>query len=281
MDGTRQGGRLTRQGFRNRVLLIVGLCIAATVGILFLPPIAQDPAYHNFADDRRMLGIPNLLNVISNVPFIVVGGLGMLSLLHRGSGRVCGPFTEPWERWPFVVLFAGVGLTGFGSAYYHLAPSNATLFWDRLPMTLAFMSLFASIVAERISLSAARWLLMPLLAVGTASVMSWPLGELAGASDLRFYGLVQYLPLIAIPLVLLLFPPRYTRTVDLVGAVALYAGAKLFDLLDAQVFAAGRLVSGHTLKHLTAALATYWILRMLKMRQPVESLQPDVVASRG
>lgn len=259
---------LTPQAFRKRVLLIVSLVIAA-IGVVFsLPPIPQDQTYHNFADHRDMLGIPNFLNVVSNAPFILVGALG-LTFLWRQGAQSQGPFTNPGERWAFLVLFAGVGLTGFGSAYYHLAPSNATLFWDRLPMTIAFMSLFASIIAERISLSAGRVLLFPLLALGIASVMTWHLGEVRGAGDLRLYGFVQYFPLLAIPLLVLLFPPRYTRTADLFGALGWYGLAKILDLLDAQIFALGNLVSGHTLKHLASALGTYWILRMLKTRRPL------------
>lgn len=136
-------------------------------------------------------------------------------------------------------------------------------------MTIAFMSLFASIIAERISLSAGRLLLLPLLALGIVSVMTWHLGEVRGAGDLRLYGFVQYFPFLAIPLLVLLFPPRYTRTADLFGALGWYGLAKVLDLLDAQIFALGNLVSGHTLKHLASALGTYWILRMLKTRHPL------------
>lgn len=274
-DTRRPQSRMLPQSFRMSVLLILGLAISTTVAVLFLPPIAQDKAYHNFADARSLLGVPNLLNVISNIPFVVVGALGVIFLLRQGPMRQGGPLIDPWERWPFLVLFGGVGLTGFGSAYYHLVPTNATLFWDRLPMTIAFMSFFAAIIAERISLSAGRWLFLPLVAAGMGSVVYWQLGELQGAGDLRFYGLIQFFPLLAIPLMLLLFPPRYTRTADLFGVVGLYALAKIFELLDAQIFASGRLVSGHTLKHLASAMAAYWILRMLRNRSPVESFRPQ------
>jgi len=252
-----------------RVWGIVGIGLAALVAVAFLPPIPQDPAYHTFADQRRFLGIPNTLNVLSNAPFVLVGALGWTFLLRQGRPQADGPLSTPWERSVFGILFAGVGLTGFGSAYYHLAPGNVTLFWDRLPMTIVFMSLFALIIAERISLTAGRRLLPLLLLVGAGSVVYWLLGELKGAGDLRLYGLVQFFPLVAIPLMLLLFPSRYTRGADLVGALAWYALAKLFELLDAQVFAVGGVVSGHTLKHLASAVAMYWILRMVKTRQAI------------
>ena len=248
---------------------IVGLGLAALVAVALLPPIPQDPAYHAFADRRRLLGLPNALNVLSNVPFVLLGALGWRFLLTEGRQRADGPLTEDWERSAFGILFAGIGLTGLGSAYYHLAPGNVTLFWDRLPLTIVFMSLFAVVIAERIGLAAGRRLLPLLLLVGAGSVLYWLLGELSGAGDLRPYLLVQFFPLVAVPLLLLLFPPRYTRGPDLVWALAWYALAKLFELLDAKIFAGGGIVSGHTLKHLAAAGAMYWILRMVELRRPL------------
>ncbi len=252
--------QLTPRATERRVRVLVGLGLAAVVAVLFLPPLPQDPAYHAFADQRRLLGIPNALNALSNAPFVLVGALG-LALAPRAEAI--------GERAALLTLFAGIALTGFGSAYYHLAPDNVTLFWDRLPMTLAFMSLLAMTIGERISLRAGRQLLPALLAVGAGSVLYWLLGELAGAGDLRAYALVQFFPLLAIPLMLLLFPPVYTRAGDLIVALGWYALAKVFEALDAQVFAAGRLVSGHTLKHLASAVAMAWILMMVKRRRPV------------
>jgi len=243
-----------------RVWIIVGIGLAAIVTVLFLPPIPQDPAYHDFADRRPFLGIPNALNVLSNAPFVLVGALGLAFVRRRAALE---------ERTALLILFAGVGLTGFGSAYYHLAPGNVTLFWDRLPMTIVIMSLFAVIIAERISLTAGRRLLPILLLAGAGSVAYWLVGELSGAGDLRPYALVQFFPLVAIPLILLLFPPRYTRGADLLGALAWYALAKLFEALDAQIFAVGGVVSGHTLKHLASAVAMYWILRMVRTRRAI------------
>jgi hypothetical protein len=108
----------------------------------------------------------------------------------------------------------------------------------------------------------------------------WHRGEITGAGDLRFYGLVQFFPLLAIPLMLLLFPPRYTRTGDLFGVVGWYVLAKIFEVFDVQILALGELVSGHTLKHLASAMAAYWILRMLRARHPVDAFdsQADVTS---
>ena len=241
--------------------VLVTVAAAATAAAFAFPPIAQDPAYHAFADRRRIWGMPNALNVLSNLPFTVVGALGVSLVWRRGSGPA-------WERATFLALFGGIALTGFGSAYYHLAPTTPTLFWDRLPMTLAFMALLALTLGERVSPRAGPWLLPLFLAAGVGSVLHWQLGERAGAGDLRLYALVQFFPMLAIPLALALYPRRWLRSADLLIAVGVYALAKVFEALDPQIFALGGIVSGHTLKHLGAGTATYWILRVaLSWRQ--------------
>ena len=212
-----------------------------------------------------MLGIPNVLDVISNLPFAVVSVLGLLF-----AGRRKEAFRGSWERAAFAVMFAGMGLTALGSTYYHLAPDNATLFWDRVPMTIVFMSLFAIVIGDRIGWDAGRRLLLPLLAAGIASVVYW-----RWTGDLRLYGLVQYFPMLAILLMVLLLPRMYTGTVWLAGAMCWYALAKIFEMLDAQIFALGQVVSGHTLKHLAAGAAAWWLLRMMKVRRAVEFVASD------
>ena len=237
-----------------RVALLVAAAVAATAVAFALPPVAQDPAYHDFADRRRIWGVPNALNVLSNLPFTVVGALGV-SVAWRGGGAARGRGAAP-------ALFGGVGLTGFGSAWYHLAPTTATLFWDRLPMTLAFMALLALTLGERVSARAGPWLLLLCLGAGVGSVTHWQLGERAGAGDLRLYALVQFFPVLAIPLALALYPRRWIRGADLLVAVGWYALSKILEALDAPIFALGGAVSGHTLKHLAAASAGAWLLRI-------------------
>src|SRR5262249_61501427 len=100
-----------------RLALLWALLGAAVLASALAPPIPQDPAYHRMADERSMGGIPNALNVLSNGPFVLVGALGLWSLRPKGDVQ----FIEARERWPYVVFFAGLGLTGLGSAYYHLA----------------------------------------------------------------------------------------------------------------------------------------------------------------
>jgi ceramidase len=254
---------------RARLWILLAVTFGCIVLTALLPRIPQNPAYHEFADQRSFFGIPNCLNVISNAPFLLVGWLGLAFLFQKRRQGEASPFLDPQERWPYAVFFLGVALTSAGSWYYHLAPGNSTLLWDRLPMTFAFMSFFAAVVVERISLRAGLWLLAPLVILGIASVFYWSFTEAQGRGDLRPYGLVQAYPLLGVPLLIVLFPAKYTRTGDLLTVGGIYVLAKLFELLDHPIFGLGRVVSGHTLKHLVAALSAYWALRMLELRSPM------------
>jgi hypothetical protein len=215
-----------------------------------------------------LLSIPNFGNVVSNLPFAVIGLLGIAFLLHAASGPSCGHLLDSRERWPYLIAFVGMLLTAFGSSYYHLAPNNARLVWDRLPMTLVFMSMVAAMIAERVQLRLGLILLPPLLIIGIASVLQWYESEIHGAGDLRFYAAVQGYSALVL-LIVLLFPPRYTRGYDLAIIVGFYALAKALETLDKPIFSIAHLVSGHTLKHLAAAAAGYWLLRMLQLRRSV------------
>jgi hypothetical protein len=165
-------------------------------------------------------------------------------------------------------MFAGLILTAFGSAYYHLAPGNARLVWDRIPIMIVFMALLSAVIAERVSVNAGLWLFPALQAAGIGSVLLWRAGALRGHGDLRFYAAVQVYSILVL-LLALLFPSKYTRGSDFAVVVGFYVLAKILEESDRQVFALSHVVSGHTLKHLAAAAAGYWILRMLKKRELV------------
>lgn len=240
-------------------MLVVG------AAAFFTPRFDLPPSYHDFADKRVWLGIPHFGDVASNLLFGIAGLWGLLSL-GRKQSRV--KFVDPRERWPYLVLFCGLLLTAFGSSYYHLAPDNARLVWDRLPMTVVFMPLVAAVIAERISVRVGVWLLPILTAAGIASVLLWRVSVLHGAGDLHFYSAVQVYAVLILPVVLLL-PPRYTRGSDFTVVFGLYVLAKIMETADRQIFSVGHIVSGHTLKHVAAGAAGYWILRMLKKRKPI------------
>jgi hypothetical protein len=246
------------------------LVLTAVVALVFflLPPIPQPPAYHLFADQRLFLGIPNFANVVSNLPFAVIGFWGLGFLLRSNADPSTRHFLDRRERWPYLFVFIGLLLTSFGSSYYHLDPNNARLVWDRLPMTIAFMSMVAAVIVESISVRLGLWLLPFLLLLGLGSVWQWYVSETRGAGDLRFYAAVQAYSALVLVLALL-FPRRYTRRSDLAVVVGFYALAKALEILDRPIFSIGHVVSGHTLKHLAASAAGYWILRMVEKRRPV------------
>ena len=254
---------ITTPGYGAKVGILVGVVVLAVGITSFISPIAQDPAYHQFADRRALFGIPNFGDTASNIGFLIVGVLGLAFVLGK-RGRAM--FDAPGERWPYLVFFVGVALVSVGSAYYHANPTTETLIWDRLPMTVAFMALLSVFITDRIHTRVGVLVLLPLLlAIGIGSVMYWHLTEAAGHGDLRPYGLVQFYPMLAIPLICLLFPGRHTTGKHVFYMVLWYALAKICEHFDGEIYAfLGNTVSGHTLKHLIAAVATYMVLAMLR-----------------
>jgi hypothetical protein len=255
---------------KNALILLLVITASVIVAAFLAPRVAQPQSYHRFADQRSWLGIPRFGDVASNLPFAIVGLWGLIFLLTLTPQRLRECFIDPRERWPYYFVFLGLLLTALGSSYYHLAPENTRLVWDRLPMTVVFMALVAAMVAERIAVPAGLSLLPVLLAIGIASVIQWHLSEVRGAGDLRFYAAVQvYAGLVL--LLILLFPARYTRGSDLAVVVGFYVLAKILETFDSAIFNLDHDVSGHTLKHLAGAAAGYWILRMLQKRKPLLS----------
>jgi hypothetical protein len=263
MDWRQESGLISR---RTGLWVLVVITVILAAVDFELPRIPQPQSYHQFADQRGFLGVSNFGDVASNLPFAIVGVWGLVFLLRLNSEEISLRFVDRTERWPYVILFAGMVLTMFGSSYYHLHPDNARLVWDRLPMAIVFMSLVAALIMERISMRAGLWLLPVLLLVGVGSVLEWYWSEVHGAGDLRFYASVQAYSVLFLFLVLL-FPPRYTRGRDLVVVAGFYVLAKALETWDKPIFGLGHVVSGHTLKHLVAGLAGYWILRMLERRR--------------
>ena len=247
-----------------RVLGLWLLAAALVAVAVLLPPLAQPPAYHDFADQRACWGVPRCLDTGSNALFVLAGAIGLL--LMRRAGRVV--FSERREAIPYRLFFLGTVLIGFGSGYYHLAPANERLLWDRLAMMLAFMAWFAAIVGERVGTRAALRLLPLFLAAGLGSVAWWGWSEARGAGDLRFYLLVQLIPVLLVPLLLRLYPPRYSGDRAILAVIGLYLLSLLFDLGDRTVFEfTGGRISGHTLKHVIAAAAVGVVALHLRRRR--------------
>lgn len=245
---------------RLKVLFIItGVTVIA---VFNFGPIAQDQSYHRFADQRNVFGIANFYNVISNLPFIIVGIMGMrLMAMQTAASWIAS--LKPL----YFIFFTGVMLTGFGSSYFHYHPDNQTLVWDRLPMAIAFMALFSAIVGEYISIRWALRMSVPLLVIGIGSVIYWHVTELDGRGDLRLYALVQFLPAILIPVILWLFTPSVNVSKFIWWMLAAYAVSKLAEFYDTRLYSILALLSGHSVKHLFAALGAliiYWALRHRK-----------------
>jgi hypothetical protein len=226
-------------GLRSGVLALGAAAVA--LAVFARPPVLQDPGYFGHADQRTLLGVPNALNVLSNLPFVLPAWLG----LRRARSLPRG------QRAAAVVAFLAIGAVTLGSSYYHLDPGSVGLLVDRLPISLAFAALFAWVLGDRLGPRWASVTLVPLLALSLLTLWIWyGGGELDG--DLRPYGLVQAVPLGCLPFLILLFPGAFDDR-RLALTLALYLVAKACEVLDAQIFALGELVSGHTLKHLFAA----------------------------
>ncbi|TDR30400.1 ceramidase domain-containing protein [Hydromonas duriensis] len=247
--------------------LIVGIFVLAVSGMLFVQPIPQDPAYHDFADNRTLLFIPNFWNVMSNCGFLIVGALGLYKLYVLKSLKTLTPI-----RHSYAIFFLGVTLVAFGSGYYHWVPSNDSLLWDRLPMTLAFMALLSIVLAEFLSMSWGKNSLWPLLVVGILSVVYWRWGELHGRGDLRPYALVQFLPIILILILVCFGDNRYNTSVRMLpkgylGLTGCYVLAKLFEHFDRFIYAASfNVMAGHAIKHVIAALGLWFLLVSIEQR---------------
>ena len=253
----------------NRPAVLAGSAAALAALVFLAPPlgqsIAQPLSYHDFADKRACFGLPNCLDVVSNVGFVLAGASGLVFLAGAAGRRA---FVDAREVRPYAVFFLAVILIGFASAWYHLAPDNARLAWDRAAMALAFMAWFAALFAERAGVKAGLMLLAPLCAAGLGAVFYWSWSETQGAGDLRPWLLIQLMLILLVPLLLWLYPPRYSRGHDMLAVVGLYLVALLLDLGDRTVFAlTDGLVGGHALKHLVAALAAGFIARHLCHRR--------------
>jgi Ceramidase len=248
---------------RLRVWLLVAVAVLCGVAVCSYGPIPQDLTYHSFADQRTLLGLPNFWNVASNLAFLFAGVAGVRVLLSRQEGG-----TLLILRPAFFAFFIGLLLVAVGSSYYHLVPNNDTLVFDRLPMTVCFMAVLSLILGEHIAPDLGRRSLLPLLTVGSASVLYWWFTEARGHGDLRPYLLVQYLPVVLIPMIIILFPSRLTRVHLIWGLLAAYALAKALELLDLPIYRKFG-VSGHTLKHIVAAFGMYLLVVALRVRTEV------------
>ena len=245
---------------RLKYILIV-LSVISSAALILIGRIPQDVEYHQFADAERIFGILNFHNIFSNLPFLFVGMFGLIYFTRNSSNS--GAF----ETILIYTLFSGIALICFGSAYYHSNPNNFTLVWDRLPMTLVFSSLFSVILTDYIDVKTGRLTFAFLLPAGIFSVFYWYYTELNGIGDLRPYLFIQFFPMICIPIVFIF--SSYRKNVNILALVfAFYLLAKIFEIYDDDILELLGF-SGHSMKHLFAAIATYLIYVFMKQRRNV------------
>ena len=256
--------------------IICGVWVAAFVATALLSPIPQPQSYHHFADQRAIFGVPHGLDVLSNLAFLVSGLLGLFFVAKFARMMDSG------TKWAFATLFFGLVLTSVGSAYYHLAPGNQRLVFDRLPMIIAMAGCGGAVLADRFG-GRAVWAVAPLVATGLWTVYQWNASEAAGHGDLRWYSLYQGLIILTGALLLWMFPSRNQATPAFAIAVGGNVLAKLFELLDKPIFAVAGIVSGHTLKHLSAGLAflplVFLVRRMATKKLSSDSAPADLVSA--
>lgn len=249
---------------RKRIVYAWAVALICFIVLMIVTPaIPQSQDYHNFADQRTFFGIPNALNVISNFPFLIIGLIGLV-LCHHGNYF---KLSLQGELWGWTCFYVGVAAVGIGSSYYHLKPDDASLVWDRLPMTVAFTSIIAIFIIERIDERKGMISIIPLVLAGVISIVYWRFFD-----DLRPYALIQFVPCIAIPLMAILLPPMYTHSTYWLWAAGFYLLAKVLEATDDVVYKwTHHIVSGHTLKHLFAAMVPVFLTLMLAKR----SVEPE------
>lgn len=235
------------------ILFTISICLLVLAIFTSTDPIPQDLVYHLLIDQRQWFTVPNFANIISNLPFATIGLSGFFLTLKNKEISIS------WHLF-FISLF----FVAPGSSYYHLQPNNQTLVWDRLPMTICFMSLFSALYAENISSRHEKLILPVAIFLGLFSVIYWYY-----MNDLRFYVLIQFGALLSIPLILGFYKSQYSHRHYLLYGLLFYVLAKVFELNDSFIFGlTANLLSGHTIKHLLAAAATYCVYLMLKKRLP-------------
>jgi hypothetical protein len=234
--------------------LFLLLVLLSAIFVFSFPPIPQVPSYHFFADQRSFWGIPRAMDSLSSLLFVPLGIWGLCLIDSKK------------EKCLWSIFFGMTILTGFGSLYYHLDPSNFRLVFDRLPIAIAFMALLSILIGERTKTAIGMYLAPFLIGLGIFSVVWWIKGETEGAGDMRLYLWSQLITLIAIFYLVLAFPSKGRK--ELLLAAAFYIFAVVSEFYDGEIFRIlGQTISGHTLKHLSAAIAVFFIIKYVQNKK--------------
>jgi len=236
-----------------KLILLFAIAIIGIIIVFSMQPIAQDIKYHNFTDSYSLFSIPNFYNVISNIGFITLGLYGFLKVLSTNNKNCLIYF-----------LTIGIILTGLGSGYYHWNPNNITLIFDRLPMVIVFMTFFTFIISNYITSKNYKTYFSLFLSTGIISILYWSYTESIDTGDLRLYALVQFLPMLLIPVIILLYKNKNNNSYYIFPVLGLYILAKLCEHFDEFIYYfLKESISGHSIKHLFAAVAAYYIYKWM------------------
>jgi len=251
-----------RRPWRRHAALGV-FAIGPIVAVALMHPVIRGPGFHRYADARDWLGIPHVGDVLSNLPFVIVGIVGLVlsrtvTLVPRGLVQL---------------FFAAVLGIGLGSAAYHVHPMDATLVFDWMPIGIALSWLTALVLADRVDrrLGTIAAFVLP-LAAATSVVWWWAGGGTAGG-DMRWYVVLQLLFVVLVPVIVVLYPKGALSRTDLLLGVACFIAARLLHAGDRRILEATG-VSGHALKHLAAGVAAYFVLRAIARARPAAETLP-------
>ncbi|GKS77445.1 membrane-spanning protein [Acidovorax sp. SUPP950] len=248
------------------------LAVLAAVGA-WGPQVAADPHQHAFADQRTLWGIAHAMDVLTNLPFALMGLLGVRRLVQwvrSGKAGGCGEGVaqaagtgRTTTAVMAAIFFSGLLLTAGASALYHAVPHNITLLWDRMGMLVAFTGLVGLAVDGRMGARPAWVLACVLPLAGALSLRAWGM-----AGQVLPWGVLQGGGMLLVA-ALAMVPARSSRPpLSLVAVIGWYALAKLLELGDHAVFGwTGGWVSGHSLKHVAAALAAWPVIAALAPRR--------------
>ncbi|KAF6140061.1 hypothetical protein GIB67_001802 [Kingdonia uniflora] len=222
------------------------------------PKIPHSPKHHVFADMRNFLGVPNTLNVISNFPFLIVGILGLVICLQGGLFAI----SFHGEVWGWAFFYIGLTAAAFGSAYYHLKPDDNRIMWDRLPMMVAYASILSVFIVERVGQKFGVLCLFLLLSFALVIIAYERIFD-----DLRLCLMFQLIPLVAIPVLAFMFPPKYTHSKYWLWAAGVYLFAKFEAVADRKIYGINHyIISGHSLEHLCLVMVPVLLSMMLIFR---------------
>jgi hypothetical protein len=240
---------------KSEISFLTGLIILILLAI-FLPSIEQNQNYHNFADQRVLFGVNNAFDTLSNLAFIMVGILGLVNFYNNQYIKISNSFSVILN-----LFFIAIILTGLGSSFYHLSPNDFTLVFDRLAMSLVFASILAMLAYLKISPRFGLHTLAELLILAPLTVLIWKFN-----GNLTPYVVLQFGGIILVILTLLLTKTRMQGPC-FTSLIILYGAAKLVEFYDEKIFNLSQnLISGHTLKHLIAALAVIIFVSPLKVK---------------